>query len=240
MSNIELPPWRKTVRAAAQAAARVEDRKRWGETRTPFKYRWEHVQAVVRLAIRLAERTGADREVCEAAAWLHDVAKSQPVEPTVAGPTEVGDGRPGRRRDHGRDGAVLARRILAGSDFPAGKIDLVADAIAKHVGLSHDEPVEPLEAAVLWDADKLSKLGATIVLHGVGYLLAEGTNETGQLIERLWDDGWAEGIADNLNTAPARAAGEARLEHYRAFCRQAADEFHGDDLLRDAAEPTTS
>jgi uncharacterized protein len=33
------------------------------------------VQAVVRLANRLAERTGADREIVEAAAWLHDVGK---------------------------------------------------------------------------------------------------------------------------------------------------------------------
>jgi uncharacterized protein len=222
MSNIELSPWRETVRSAAHNAAQVEDRERWGDARTPFDYRWEHVQAVVRLAVRLAERTGADREVSEAAAWLHDVAKPQPTDST-------GSDR-GRRRDHGRDGAVLARRILAGTDFPPDKVELVADAIAKHVGLSHDEPVEPLEAAVLWDADKLSKLGATIVLHGIGYLLAEGTSETGRLIERLWDEGWAEGIVDNLNTAPARAAGQARLEAYRAFCQQATAEFDGDDL----------
>jgi uncharacterized protein len=162
--------------------------------------------------------------VCEAAAWLHDVAKSQPAEPTGAGH--------GQRRDHGRDGAIAARRILAESNFPPDKIDRVADAIAKHVGLSHDEPIEPLEAAVLWDADKLSKLGATIVLHGLGYLLAEGTKATAKLIERLWDEDWAAGIADNLNTVPARAAGQARLEAYRAFCRQALREYAGDDLLK--------
>ena len=84
---------------------------------------------------------------------------------------------------------------------------------------------------MLWDADKLSKLGATIVLHGVGYLLAEGEGSTGGLIERLWDEGWAEGIAYNLNTTPARAAGRARLEAYRAFCRQALREYAGDDLV---------
>ena len=195
-NTTRLHPWRETVRAAAHSAARVEDRERWGETRTPFEYRREHVQAVVRLAIRLAERTGADREVCEAAAWLHDVAKAQPA-------------GCGGSRNHGRDGAIAARRILAETDFPAAKIEPVADAIAKHVGLSRDEPVEPLEAAVLWDADKLSKLGATIVLHSVGYLLAEGTNTTGNLIAQLEDEEWAAGIADNLNTAPARAAGRS-------------------------------
>jgi uncharacterized protein len=222
MPNTDLPPWREVVQTAAREAAQVEDQERWGAKSPLFQYRWEHVQAVVRLAIRLAERTGADGEVCEAAAWLHDVAKT--------GSTVTDPGRLGRSEDHGRDGAIAARRILAGTDFPAGKVDLVADAIGKHVGLAHDEPVEPLEAAVLWDADKLSKLGATVVLHGVGYLLSKGVGETGALIERLHDEDWAAGIVDNLNTAPARAAGQQRMAAYCAFCRQAAHEYGGDDL----------
>jgi uncharacterized protein len=218
-------PWREAVRSAARDAATVEDRKRWGDARTPFAYRWEHVRAAVRLALRLAERTGADREVCEAAAWLHDVAKSPQSE-------QIGTAD-GRRRDHGQQGAVLARRLLAGTDFPPHKVEAVADAIAKHAGLSHDEPLEPLEAAVLWDADKLTKLGATIVLHGVGYFLAEGTSGTGKLIERLWEEDWGVEIVANLNTAPARAAGKTRLETYRAFCEQAIREYAGDDLLKE-------
>ena len=217
MSNTPLPSWRNVVQAAAREAALVEDRERWGGDNPPLHYRWEHVQAVVRLAVRLAECTGADREVCEAAAWLHDVAKNVPT-------------ADGRHENHGRDGALAARRVLAGTDFPAGKVDLVADAIAKHVGLSHDGPVEPLEAAVLWDADKLSKLGATIVLHGAGYRISKGERETGALIERLCDEEWAAGIADNLNTVPARTAGQKRLKAYCAFCRQADREYAGDDL----------
>jgi len=211
MSNIPLPCWREIVQSTAREAALVEDRERWGEDAPPFQYRWEHVQAVVRLAIRLAERTGADREVCEAAAWLHDVAKNG-------------------SKNHGQDGAIAARRILPETDFPADKVEAVADAIGKHVGLSHDDPIEPLAAAVLWDADKLSKLGATIVLHGVGYLLASGEGETGALIEHLCDIEWAADIVDNLNTSPARKAGQARLEVYCAFCRQANREYEGDDI----------
>jgi hypothetical protein len=34
----------------------------------------------------------------------------------------------------------------------------------------------------------------------------------------------------SLNTAPARAAGRARLETYRAFCRQLVQEYDGKDL----------
>jgi uncharacterized protein len=211
MPSTPLLPWRQTVRAAAQEAAVVDDRERWGDARTSFAYRWEHVQAVARLAVRLAERTGADPQVCEVAAWLHDVAKPHST-------------------DHGRDGAAIARRILTGTNFPPDKVDRVADAIAKHVGLTLDAPVEPLEAAVLWDADKLTKLGATIVLHGLGYLLAEGKSTTEALIVELGVEDWGAEIVESLNTAPARAAGRTRLETYRAFCRSILREWEGDDL----------
>jgi uncharacterized protein len=205
--------WRETVRKAAHDAAIVEERTRRSTGDILFYYRWEHVQAVVRLAIRLAELTGADREVVEAAAWLHDVAKGR------------------SSQDHGRDGAVAARRILVETDFPPHKVEAVAEAIAKHVGLWTDEPVEPLEAAVVWDADKLSKLGATIAIHGIGYLLTRGEGTTERLLERLRDADWQQGIVHSLNTAPARTAGRARLEAFCAFCRQAAQELNGDDLL---------
>jgi uncharacterized protein len=210
------PAWRDAVRAAAQGAALALDKAKWdklGCTAPLFAYRWEHVQAVVRLAIRLAERTGADREIVEAAAWLHDVGKGRGSE------------------DHGRDGAAAARTILAQTDFPPYKIEAVADAIAKHVGSAMSEPVEPLEAAVIWDADKLTWLGATSALHIAGSAVMMGKVTTAQLLDRLSGVAWREGIARNLHTAPARAAGRVRVEAYRAFYQQAARELDGDDLL---------
>lgn len=207
------PAWREAAQMAAHDAAIAEERTKSGRDDVVFNYRWEHVQAVVRLALRLAEMTGADREVVEAAAWLHDVAKGYGSE------------------DHGRDGAVAARQILADTGFPPHKIDAVVEAIVKHVGLFTDEPVEPLEAAVVWDADKLSKLGATAVLHFTGYEIIKGEGTTLRLLELLPDTGWQEGIVRSLNTAPARAAGRKRLAAYRAFCRQAVQEFDGGDLV---------
>jgi uncharacterized protein len=235
-----LRPWREAVYEAARRAARTEDRARCrgadregaadcegAADRAPtrgdacsFAYRWEHVQAVARLAVRLAELTGADRDVVEAAAWLHDVAKAQ------------------SRQNHGREGAEMARRILAATDFPAAKIGAVAEAIAKHVGLYSNEPIAPLEAAVVWDADKLSKVGATAILHFTGYELCahhERLEErvqarTAELLASLVDAQWQERMVASLNTAPARAAGQRRLQTYRAFCRQAARELEARDL----------
>ena len=224
----EQTTWREAVWSAALAAAVEETLQEarsqaittglpeWSENGIPFNYRWEHVQAVVRLAVRLADLTGADREVVDAAAWLHDIVK-------------------GRSEDHGRDGAIAARRILAETDFPSDKIDGVADAIAKHCGLWVTAPVEPLEAAVLWDADKLSKLGATAVLHFVGGLVAYGRGTTGQILEELPGDDWIkpdwqEDTVRSFHTAPARAAARKRWEAFRDFCQRAMQEFDGDDL----------
>ena len=205
-------PWRVTVKRAAQEAALAESQACWEENDVVFDYRWEHVQAVVRLAVRLATLTGADQEIVEAAAWLHDVAKPD-------------------SEKHGQDGAAIARHVLRQTDFPPEKIEAVADAIAKHVGLFTDEPVEPLEAAVVWDADKLSKLGATAVLHFIGYKLMRGERTTMQWLEALPDVSWMKHTVRSFHTAPAQAAGQKRLETYRALWQQALQEFDGDDLL---------
>jgi uncharacterized protein len=167
---------------------------------------------VVRTAVRLAELTGADREVVEAAAWLHDIAKQEETE------------------DHGREGSLAARQILKDSSFPQAKIEAVVDAVAKHVGLWNTKPVRPLEAAIVWDADKLTKLGATAVLHFVGYQVTRRRTDTERIINWMAELHGQEATVASLNTAPARAAGRARLQQYRAFCRQALLEFNGEDI----------
>ena len=68
------------------------------------------MQAVVDLALWLAATVGADAEIVEAAAWLHDIRKGH--------------------ANHAAQGAKAAKRILADTDFPGAKIDAVADAIA--------------------------------------------------------------------------------------------------------------
>lgn len=146
--------WRSVVIAAAKAQAEHEGRSLWqleeGEP-LPFDQRYEHVAQVTALALRLGRALQADLEVLEAASWLHDVRKQEPK--------------------HAQAGAAAARTILAATDFPPAKINLVADVISKHEGLYRAPdapPLEPLEAAILWDADKLTKLGVQAVLSTLG------------------------------------------------------------------------
>jgi uncharacterized protein len=144
------PRWRAVVIAAAKAQAEQEARDLWhlaaGEP-LPFDARFEHVAQVTALALRLARALHADLEIMEAAGWLHDVRKQEPK--------------------HALAGAAAARMILAQTDFPSAKIEAVVDVISKHEGLYRPAgaaPLEPLEAAILWDADKLSKIGVQSVL----------------------------------------------------------------------------
>jgi len=211
-----LKDWHEAVREAARQAA---EREMAGSEGASLNYRWEHVQAVATTALRLAEQVGADREIVEAAAWLHDVAKG------AEDGSKVGH--------HGRVGAEIARAILADTDFPPHKVDAVADAIAKHVGLVKDHAVKPLEAAVLWDADKLTKLGPVIIVHEAilaaqEQIGAEGTPDVGTWI---FDQELDVGIVDSLNIPLARQAAQARVLAMGGFARQLKRAWVADDLL---------
>lgn len=190
-------PWRKYVKQQMKRAAKREAVLRYRSEYPVFNYRWEHVLQVVRLAKALASQVGADVEVAEAAAWLHDVAKS----------------RPGI---HSVEGAKMARKILKKTNFPSKKIALVCHAIEVHMGLWRNEPLADLNAAVLWDADKLSKLGSTAVFHWLGAEYAKGQMMTmDSIITFGREEDWQERTLASFHTEPARAVAQQRLARYR-------------------------
>ena len=193
-------------------AAEEEASRRYGTDEPVFNYRWEHVKAVVTLALRLADLTSADREVIEAAAWLHDVCK-------------------GEGENHPEAGARFARRFLPQTDFPTEKIERVARAIERHIGLWRDKPLKDLEAQVLWDADKLAKIGLTAAFHFSGGTLAKGKPQTTRdLIANGRDADWQEKTVASMHTEPARRAAQKRLQAYNNLWSTLEAELNGDDL----------
>ncbi len=157
--------------------------------------------------------TGADAEVVEAAAWLHDVCKWTHGE------------------NHPAAGAAFARAFLPQTDFPPQKIDAVADAIAAHQGLYLDQPIEGLEAQVLWDADKLAKIGLTAVFHWTGGALAGDQVRTmDDLVARGRNADWQARTVASMHTAPARRAARQRLETYTRLWDTLEAELSGADL----------
>jgi uncharacterized protein len=208
----KIKDWRKAAQKAMRRAAERELKLRHGKTDPSFNYRWEHVTAVVTLATKLAALTGADAEIVEAAAWLHDIRKET-------------------RNNHPQEGAKFARKFLPQTDFPPEKIEAVAQAIEEHMGLWRDKPLKNLESQVLWDADKLSKTGLTAAFHWTGSALA-GTKsqELEQIILRARSADWQQRTVDSMHTEPARRAAKKRLKSFTKLWNKLGAELSGEDL----------
>lgn len=220
-----MKPWREACEAAVRDFSRQDALRFWrvghgpeDEAHPIFDYRYEHTLAAVKLARWLAPQVGADAEVVECAAWLHDCRKrlKDPL---------------GKDR-HAQDGAEAAGELLPGTDFPPEKISAVQHAILHHVGLRLNRRLEPLETACLWDADKLSKIGAASLVHFACISGAFQPITTAGILER--GEAWLElaaGIAESMNTAPARAEAEQRLaflrQHYAQLRREWAESPEG-------------
>lgn len=207
-----LNPWRKFVKSAMRNAARQEALRKHKTANPSFNYRWEHVKAVVKTAMRLAELTGADVDIVEAAAWLHDIAKME-------------GGK------HPRIGARIARQLLPQTDFPPEKIERVARAIEEHQGLWRRQPLTNLESMVLWDADKLTKIGLTSVFHVTGMFMMSGRKSNiKSLIKRGRAANWIEKTVASMHTEPARQAAAARVAAAQQMWDELERELHGEDL----------
>ncbi|GMQ78396.1 MAG: hypothetical protein BMS9Abin02_0903 [Anaerolineae bacterium] len=208
--------WRDAAIIAMRSAADTEQDEKGHDSipreSSTYNYRWEHVTAVVALALKLAHILDADVEVVEAAAWLHDVTKV--------------DGE-----CHAETGAVFAKDFLTGTDFPQEKIDEVAQAIADHKGLWRETPLTNLSSQILWDADKLSKLGLTAVIHWTSMILTgEQPVSTSDLISLQRNLEWQQKTVKSLHTRPAQHAARQRLKEFQRFWNILEAELGGDDL----------
>lgn len=114
-----------------------------------FDHTFWHIELTVRIAEYLAEREGANKEVCTVAAYLHDIAKNNSDK-------------------HSKAGAEEARKLLAEIEAADSFADQVCYAISQH---DNDLTKETIEAKVLWDADKLQSIGPLGFARIFGYRL---------------------------------------------------------------------
>ncbi len=174
-------------------------------------YRKEHTHTVVGLSKKIADKIGADPLVCEIGAWFHDLGKC--YNPRLS-PEE----NHLRRRNHGFYGAEEAKEFLKGKNADPDFIQEVYIGIKEHVGLTRKEkePLSPLTAAVIWDADKVSKIGWSAWIHFLAYTCNREREEQ-DLLDLLKRDGLEtmEKIFQNLNTEVAKKLAKKRLDNYR-------------------------
>lgn len=111
----------------------------------------EHFVPVVKYAKRLAQEVGADEEVVEIAAWLHDIGSIQ-----------------GHKEDHHEFGRDYAQTYLAELGYPQNKIDMVKHAIHAHRG-SQNIARETKEAECVADADAMSHIYNVVSLFRLAF-----------------------------------------------------------------------
>lgn len=107
---------------------------------------WRHVERVRNVALCIARREKANREIVEVAALLHDIGRKEEMESKGA-------------ICHAEKGALMTRDILEKLRIDQETIEAVAHCVASHRYRKGNIP-ETLEAKVLFDADKLDSIGA--------------------------------------------------------------------------------
>jgi hypothetical protein len=156
MDEVELPEavWLTALQRDLEQITLEAARQHWpgpaADSPPYYNYRLEHVRQVERDALSLFAEVRGDRDVLLAAVWLHD--RFQP---------QYSDD------EHARRAADWAVENLADLGFPSLKIGSVVYAVANHSSPPHSIPEQAHEARLLWDADKLTKIG---VLNVVTYL----------------------------------------------------------------------
>jgi uncharacterized protein len=101
----------------------------------PFEF---HFVPMAKHAKTIAKKLGADVEVVEIAAWLHDIGS------IIHG-----------RVDHHITSAKIAEEILKKNNYPIGKIKLVKKCILNHRG-SVNNKKNSIEEKIIADADAVS------------------------------------------------------------------------------------
>ena len=94
----------------------------------------EHIKYVVFEALSLADEFGADKEIVELGALLHDIALI----------TKVGE-----RKDHHINGEILAKEILMRHGYDAGKMAKVLACVRNHrssKNASSNATIQPITA----------------------------------------------------------------------------------------------
>jgi uncharacterized protein len=139
----------------------VEEAKSWYEEADEV-HSFEHVLRVKAMAERIGRAEGADLEIIEAAAYLHDSRGASPEEGGKA------------RKEHHIASAEFAGEVLASKGWSQERIEAVQHCIRAHRYRHNGERPETLEAQCMFDADKLDVLGAVGAARTIAYAVLAG------------------------------------------------------------------
>ena len=151
--------------------AKCEKYMRTADVGRVFDFWTEHISLVVKHAVRLAKEYGADVEIVELGALLHDVAKIDRV---------------GEQADHHIKGADIAIEMLRKYNYDETKTNRVEDCVINHRSSLNANTIEETCVA---DADALAHFDnpfkiAQFVYGILGKEKAEGREELRKYFEK--------------------------------------------------------
>jgi uncharacterized protein len=204
----------------------LEQARAWYTHEDPV-HDFAHIQRVHAMATRLAAAEGADLEIVQAAALLHDAEGSTSGSET--------------RADHHHASADFAAEVLQKEGWPLERIVAVQHCIRAHRFRDNREPPATIEAKVLFDADKLDVIGAIGVARVIAYAVLAGQPvyaepsaqfiETGKELPGEPHSAYHEHlfklrkIKDRLFTATAKTIAVERHEYICAYFQRLQDEM---------------
>ena len=133
----------------------------------------EHIKYVVKNAVELAEKYGADVEIVELGALLHDIAK----------PSEYGP-----REEHHIYGVEIADELLTKLNYPEDRKERVKECVLRHRA-SSNLPRNTIEEEIVADADAISHFDCIPMLFHKYYYadrlsVKEGAEKVRKKLER--------------------------------------------------------
>ena len=188
---------------------------------------WDHTQRVVNLCMHIGQAEGANLEVLEIAAYLHDVGRSYQDE-------SQGD------VCHAEKGAEMARELLEKYSIPDEQKANIIHCVRSHRFRGNHAP-QTIEAKVLFDADKLDAIGAVGIARAflfageVGAKLHNPSVEPEQTEPYTEEDtGYREyklklsRIKQRMLTSEGRRMAEQRHAFMEMFFQRFTQEYKGD------------
>lgn len=116
-----------------------------------FDFWNEHIKYVRLESLKLADLYGADKEIVELGALLHDIALIK----------KVGD-----RASHHVNGAIIAREILQKYDYPSDKLERVVKCVFNH---RSSKNATSIEETCVCDADIIAHFDNIPMLFNLAY-----------------------------------------------------------------------